>query len=273
MAISRNRLRFRREYPVIRLGSARLHPKGTSARYALRVPRQPSPPRNDKSGGPARTVMENTATSTGQGLLGTNMFSYCRNNPVKRKDVSGYSDANTGNNQTTNANIENMMAFFGVDTPEDVPVLEDNCMVFMENIVSISIMGHVSIVAGHTIVMDNDKYCEYAFEGLSFGAGVLPVDRCTTAGYVYGVKEPSDYAGFFGGASGNMVVDGAGGAVSPNGVYAKILGTYGYLAPSAGCSVTCYTSVSDKWIYGKAPIRWHANNYRNYFKSRTDTMM
>ncbi len=208
MAISRNRLRFRREYPVIRLGSARLHPKGTSARFALRVPRQPSPPRNDKSGGPARTVMENTATSTGQGLLGTNMFSYCRNNPVKRKDVSGYSDANTGNNQTTNANIENMMAFFGVDTPEDVPVLEDNCMVFMENIVSISIMGHVSIVAGHTIVMDNDKYCEYAFEGLSFGAGVLPVDRCTTAGYVYGVKEPSDYAGFFGGASGNMVVDG-----------------------------------------------------------------
>ena len=39
MAISGRQLRFRREYPVIRLGTARLHPKGTSSRFALRAPR------------------------------------------------------------------------------------------------------------------------------------------------------------------------------------------------------------------------------------------
>ena len=30
--------------------------------------------------------------STGQGMLGNNMFAYCRNNPVSRKDISGYRD-------------------------------------------------------------------------------------------------------------------------------------------------------------------------------------
>ena len=30
--------------------------------------------------------------STGQGLLGNNMFAYCRNNPVKRIDVTGWYD-------------------------------------------------------------------------------------------------------------------------------------------------------------------------------------
>lgn len=30
--------------------------------------------------------------STGQGILGSNMFAYCRNNPVNRVDISGYAD-------------------------------------------------------------------------------------------------------------------------------------------------------------------------------------
>ena len=31
-------------------------------------------------------------TSTGQGILGNNMFAYCRNNPVCRRDVAGATD-------------------------------------------------------------------------------------------------------------------------------------------------------------------------------------
>ena len=42
MGISRNRLRIRRSLPVIQSGTARLHPKGTSSRFALRAPRQGS---------------------------------------------------------------------------------------------------------------------------------------------------------------------------------------------------------------------------------------
>ena len=49
VAISGRQLRFRRKYPVIHPGSARLHPKGTSSRFALRAPRRFAP-RNDTSG-------------------------------------------------------------------------------------------------------------------------------------------------------------------------------------------------------------------------------
>ena len=49
VAISGRQLRFRRKCPVIHPGSARLHPKGTSSRFALRAPRRFAP-RNDTSG-------------------------------------------------------------------------------------------------------------------------------------------------------------------------------------------------------------------------------
>ena len=47
MGIFRNSLRIRRSLPVIQSGTARLHPKGTSSRFALRAPRRFAP-RNDK---------------------------------------------------------------------------------------------------------------------------------------------------------------------------------------------------------------------------------
>lgn len=39
-----------------------------------------------------RFVNADALVSTGQGILGNNMFAYCRNNPVKRKDISGTND-------------------------------------------------------------------------------------------------------------------------------------------------------------------------------------
>ena len=39
-----------------------------------------------------RFVSADVLISTGQGLLGYNMFAYCRNNPVCRIDISGYAD-------------------------------------------------------------------------------------------------------------------------------------------------------------------------------------
>ena len=44
---------------------------------------------NAKAG---RFLNADAFTSTGQGILGNNMFAYCRNNPVQRIDVSGSSD-------------------------------------------------------------------------------------------------------------------------------------------------------------------------------------
>ena len=40
-----------------------------------------------------RFINADAFTSTGQGLLGNNMFAYCRNNPVRRVDISGATDA------------------------------------------------------------------------------------------------------------------------------------------------------------------------------------
>ena len=39
-----------------------------------------------------RFLNADSLVSTGQGLLGNNMFAYCRNNPVSRKDASGTDD-------------------------------------------------------------------------------------------------------------------------------------------------------------------------------------
>ena len=40
-----------------------------------------------------RFINADALVSTGQGLLGNNMFAYCRNNPVRRVDISGAADA------------------------------------------------------------------------------------------------------------------------------------------------------------------------------------
>ena len=45
-----------------------------------------------------RFINADSYASTGQGLVGHNMFAYCRNNPVCRIDVSGTADANAYNN-------------------------------------------------------------------------------------------------------------------------------------------------------------------------------
>ena len=39
-----------------------------------------------------RFINADALVSTGQGVLGNNMFAYCRNNPVCRTDASGYGD-------------------------------------------------------------------------------------------------------------------------------------------------------------------------------------
>ena len=39
-----------------------------------------------------RFLNADSYASTGQGLLGCNMFAYCRNNPISRKDASGTED-------------------------------------------------------------------------------------------------------------------------------------------------------------------------------------
>ena len=39
-----------------------------------------------------RFINADALISTGQGILGSNMFAYCRNNPVSREDASGHAD-------------------------------------------------------------------------------------------------------------------------------------------------------------------------------------
>ena len=51
-----------------------------------------------------RFINADNYTSTGQGLLGFNMFAYCRNNPVCRKDASGTDDVRVTNDTTEDDN-------------------------------------------------------------------------------------------------------------------------------------------------------------------------
>ena len=47
----------------------------------------------------SRFINADILVSTGQGLLGNNMFAYCRNNPVNRKDISGTYDVSNMDNE------------------------------------------------------------------------------------------------------------------------------------------------------------------------------
>ena len=110
----------------------------------------------------------------------------------------GYSCARKS--ESNGANVEAMMKLFGVDSPEELPELPENAMVVIENVRS---LGYV--VEGRAIVMDSEKYCMYTFFGGGIGASGLIMssklvpgaDMTITASYVYGVSDPSDYAGWF----------------------------------------------------------------------------
>ena len=207
-------------------------------------------------------------TSTGQGVVGNNMFVYCGNNPIIYEDSSGtrheIGAGAVGPYKRKGQNIENMMKFFNVSSADELPPLPDNAMVVAENVLTLPTPFGFSFVYGRSIVMDNDKYCEYTFSGYSYGGG-FPVDRYDTVGYVYGVEAVSDYEGLFLGGSVNLIADIQGGAVAPNKVWSEVIGGNGFISASSGVSITNYTASSADWIYGKANVHWyvspHAKRY------------
>ena len=206
-----------------------------------------------------RFIGADAFTSTGQGLLGYNMFAYCRNNPSNRRDLFGCADE-PANEEELNQNIENIMTLFGVASPEDIPPLPENAMYFLENTTIVTICG-IAWVHGISIVMDCDKYCMYVFNGISVGVSLLPHDFSVTAGYVYNVNDVSDFCGAFYGASYNEIYDINGGAIASNGVYTEIISGVGYGSASLGTSITYYETTATDWTYGKAPINWSNSVY------------
>ena len=216
-----------------------------------------------------RFINADSLVTTGQGLLGNNMFAYCLNNPVMYRDPTGnvplsqfaYACMYDGGGYAPN--MEYLMAFYGVDSPSEVPEMPEGAMIFVENITSISVFGGGAIVEGRTIVMDANKYCEYTFVGVGWSKSVsIPLDRMISQGYVYGVENVTDYCGNFYGASANMLSDVFGGAVAFNGVYSEIVGGMGF-ASSVGISITGYATDQTNWIYGKANMVVLPNPYQN----------
>ena len=55
-----------------------------------------------------RFINADAFTSTGQGILGNNMFAYCRNNPVFRKDIAGTLDECTKDSSNDNNPLNDM---------------------------------------------------------------------------------------------------------------------------------------------------------------------
>ena len=97
------------------------------------------------------------------------MFAYCNNNPTNFADAFGCRPSSQFSHTSMTegsgcrdygANIELLMAFWGVSSPEDVPNLPEGAMLFVENITCLTIYG-VTIIEGRTIVFDENKYCEY----------------------------------------------------------------------------------------------------------------
>ncbi len=211
-----------------------------------------------------RFINADALVSTGQGILGYNMIAYCGNNPVLYTDLTGtrheISAGGFGGGGSDRGNIENIMKLFGVNSPNDIPERPPNCMLFLENIESVTI-GTFTFIRGKTIVMDENKYCTYSFYGIGYGYSAIPYDRVVTAGYVYNVNSVNDYAGSFLGVSANMVLTATGSAIAPNGVYATTLDGTSWVSASLGVSYTYYIALDSDWKYGSAPISWYANPY------------
>ena len=89
------------------------------------------------------------------------------------------------------------MQFFGVSNPEEVPKLADGTMVFIEHVRSVS-YNYFSEIRGHTIVMDNNKYCEYDFMGFGLGVSAIFFDSYVSGGYVFGEKTQRIILAFLG---------------------------------------------------------------------------
>lgn len=193
--------------------------------------------------------------------LATDLMSGVHHSSDSQSEFGGH-----GGSFEEHPNKDTICTIFGVDEIENIPGYEKGCMFFVENTYSVS-TGVFSFVRGKTIVMDQDRYCEYVFGGCSPGLSFpgCPGDATISQGIVYGVNSPDDYSGLFGGITANMVVSGAGGAISPNGVSAKILYLEGYVFPSFGVSGTYYIQGSSHWIYGKAPVEIHPSRFIGFF--------
>lgn len=164
-----------------------------------------------------------------------------------------------------------MMQFFGVSDPTKIN-LPNNAMVFIENTQSVSIFyTGAALVRGRTIVMDFDRYCEYYFQGFSYGpVGIDLGDISVTKGYVFNVNKPDDYNGLFLGGGGTYPGNASGSAYGftnklvYTGIYTEILGGESLLAGSAGGFATYYSQIQSNWINGKANIKWYYSAKTSY---------
>ena len=186
-----------------------------------------------------------------------NQYGYCYENPLVFVDRDGKLAGEVSiRNLPRGLNEKNIRMFLGLSENEVIPKLKENQMYVLENTKSVGLA-----IVGRGIVMDNDKYCEYSFGGFGKGMGLSSViDYTETKGYVYNVKNPEDYSGFFIGGSINLAVGVEGGAVAPvvtlNPVYSEIIAGEG-LGGGEGVGITWYKQLSKGWVYGEAPINWH----------------
>ena len=186
-----------------------------------------------------------------------NWYGYCFGNPLVFVDRDGKLAGEVSiRNLPRGLNEKNIRMFLGLSENEVIPKLKENQMYVLENTKSVGLA-----IVGRGIVMDNDKYCEYSFGGFGKSMGLSSViDYTETKGYVYNVKNPEDYSGFFIGGSINLTVGVEGGAVAPvvtlNPVYSEIIAGEG-LGGGEGVGITWYKQLSEGWVYGEAPINWH----------------
>jgi len=208
-----------------------------------------------------RFVNADSLTSTGQGIIGHNMFAYCGSNPINRIDQSGTKmvcqELLTGGGKTNHKKFANeaaMRLFWGVGLCDPLPALPEDGKAVVENI-SVLSFGFFGFTKGHTIVMDNDKYCEYFFWGIAPGLSATCASLISTNGIVYGVNNTEDYCGLFLSGSAGSAYDVYGGAWAPsNGVHSVLTSGTDYLNLSLGGSITWYYSPQEDWIYGAAPV-------------------
>ena len=132
-----------------------------------------------------RFINADAFVSTGQGILGNNMFAYCRNNPVRRIDISGTMDLDTTDGDD-DGDLHEDIGFF--------PGGQSNSTTGSEGSTTIYRYGYAEAGAEKLVPTDTDVKWQHQ-SGLSFstkpkpGSAMTTIDEVNSTGVLYAVVD------------------------------------------------------------------------------------
>ena len=150
-----------------------------------------------------RFLNADALVSTGQGMLGNNMFAYCNNNPVMYTDPTGEFAISTLIWVLIGVAVSTTAGTIAYGAATDTPVVLDVS-------VSAGTGAGVGVKVGLSIVLDfkNESFGFYPHIGYYYGMKYNTVGGSYSVGLIQNYENEGDYAGPFTSMGGGYLVGG-----------------------------------------------------------------